>query len=74
MSDDYGYAAALHRLDDDLVLRGLSQNTRASFLTHVRLFFAFCQWPVDQLTTEDIRRFLTFLIAERRVAPATANV
>lgn len=74
VSDDYGYAAALHRLDDDLVLRGLSQNTRASYLTHVRLFFAFCQRPVDQLTTEDIRRFLTFLITERRVAPATANV
>lgn len=74
VSDDYGYDEALHRMDDDLVLRGLSENTRASYLTHVRLFFAFCQRPIDQLTTEDIRRFLTFLITERRVAPATANV
>lgn len=74
MSDDYGYAAVLRRLDEDLVLRGLSQNTRDSYLTHVRLFFEFCQCPVDQLTTEDIRRFLTYLITKRQVAPATANV
>ena len=74
VSDDYEYAAVLHRMDEDLVLRGLSQNTRDSYLPHVRLFFEFCQRPVDQLTTEDIRRFLTFLITERQGAPATANI
>ena len=71
---DGGQVALLQRMDADLVLRGLSSNTRASYLTHARLFLEFCERPVDALTTEDIRRFLTFLLTERRVTPATANV
>ena len=74
MGVDGGHVALLQRMDADLVLRGLSSNTRASYLTHARLFLEFCERPVDALTTEDIRRFLTFLLTERRVAPATANV
>lgn len=71
---DGGQVALLQRMDADLVLRGLSSNTRASYLTHARLFLEFCERPVEALTTEDIRRFLTFLLTERRVTPATANV
>lgn len=71
---DGGQVALLQRMDADLVLRGLSSNTRASYLTHARLFLEFCERPVAALTTEDIRRFLTFLLTERRVTPATANV
>lgn len=71
---DGGHAALLQRMDEDLVLRGLSANTRESYLTHARLFLEFCHRPADALTTEDIRRFLRFLLAERGVAASTANV
>ena len=74
VGDEHGYAATLRRMDEDLVVRGLPHNTRDSYLPHVRLFFDFCQRPVNQLTTEDIRRFLTFLITEQQAAPATANI
>lgn len=68
------HAAILQRMDEDLVLRGLSANTRESYQTHARLFLAFCGRPVDVLGTEDIRKFLTFLLAEEHLRPATVNV
>lgn len=66
--------AILERMRDDLTLRGLSANTRDSYLTHARLFLEFCDRPVDALTTEDIRRFLRRLLTERGVTASTANV
>jgi site-specific recombinase XerD len=71
---DGGHAALLPRMDEDLALRGLSANTRESYLTHARLFLEFCHRPADALTTEDIRRCLRLLLAERGVAASTANV
>jgi site-specific recombinase XerD len=68
------HAGILRRMDEDLVLRGLSENTRESYQTHARLFLAFCGGPVDALGTEDIRRFLTFLLTEEHLSPATVNV
>ena len=71
---DGGHAALLQRMDEDLVLRGVASNTRMSYLRHARLFLERCDRPVEALTTEDIRRFLRFLLTERGVAGSTANV
>lgn len=74
MGVDDGPAAILARMRDDLTFRGLSANTREGYLTHARLFLEFCDRPIDALTTEDIRRFLHFLLTERGVTASTANV
>ncbi len=74
MELDAEHAAILRRMDEDLVLRGLSGNTRESYHTHARLFLTFCGHPVDSLGTEDIRRFLTFLLTEKHLNPVTVNV
>ena len=68
------YTDILHRMRDDLVLRGLSPRTVDSYLTHARLFLAWCARPTDTLDTEDIRRFLAALIAEHDLAPSTVNI
>ena len=73
VGDDGGHAALLRRMDEDLVLRGRSQNTRDSSLPHARLFLDFCDRPVDQLDTDDIRRFLAFLITEQHLTASTVN-
>lgn len=65
----------LRRLAEDIRLRGLSPNTLESYTTHARIFLEFCgHRPIDQLNTEDIRRFLLHLIHEKKVSPGTVNV
>ena len=68
------HADVLDRMHDDLVLRGMSPHTLASYLTHARLFLAWSARPVDALGPDDIRRFLAALITEHQLAPATVNV
>ncbi|MDA8206678.1 MAG: tyrosine-type recombinase/integrase [Thermaerobacter sp.] len=68
------YASVLDRLQDDLVLRQLSPHTVSSYLTHVRLFLTWAARPVDALNTDDIRRFLVFLVRDQQLAPGTVNV
>ena len=64
----------LQRMTEDIRLRGLSPNTLDSYLRATRIFLEFCQRPVDQLNDQDIRRFLVFLIHEKKLSPATVNV
>ena len=64
----------LHRMTEDLQPRGLSPNTQESYLRAARIFLEFCECPVDQLNDQDIRRFLVFLIREKKLSPATVNV
>ena len=68
------YADILRRMRDDLILRKLSPHTVASYLTHARLFLAWCARPADALDTDDIRRFLVALITEYHLAASTVNV
>ncbi len=73
MDNPVSYEAVLARMQEDLVLRGLSVNTLDSYLRSVRIFLAFTGQPIDLLDTPHIRQFLTHLIREKHVAPATVN-
>ncbi|MCI0184217.1 site-specific integrase [Sulfoacidibacillus ferrooxidans] len=65
----------LKRLAEDIQLRGLSPNTLESYTTHAKIFLEFCgHQSIDQLNTEDIRRFLLQLIHEKKVSSGTVNV
>jgi integrase/recombinase XerD len=63
----------LSRLREDILLRGLSKNTLESYTMNVRLFLMYCNRPVDELGAEDIRRFLQYLINEKKSSPTTVN-
>jgi integrase/recombinase XerD len=63
----------LSRLREDILLRGLSKNTLESYTLNVRLFLTYCNRPVDELGAEDIRRFLQYLIHEKKSSPGTVN-
>lgn len=65
----------LRRMTEDIRLRGLSPNTLVSYTSHARIFLEFSgHRPVEQLDAEDIRRFLSHLIHEKKVSPTTVNV
>lgn len=64
---------ALLRMKEDILFRGLSQNTLVSYLLNARIFLEYCNRPVDQLNEHDIRNFLYYLINDKKVMPQTVN-
>lgn len=63
----------LQRLKEDILLRGLSKHTMASYMLNTRIFLEYCNRPVEQLNEHDIRDFLYHLIKEKKVKPQTVN-
>ncbi|QSO45448.1 tyrosine-type recombinase/integrase [Alicyclobacillus mengziensis] len=64
----------LRRMEEDIQLRGLSPKTLEVYVSHARIFLDYCHRPVDDLDTEDIRRFLTHLIREKNLSAKTVNI
>ncbi len=64
----------LKRLDTDLSLRGLSENTRQSYTQSVRRFLDFCGTkPAEDLNEQDARDFLIHLMRDGGVSEGTIN-
>ena len=61
------------RMDADLRLRGLSENTRRLYLRCARDFAAYCGRSPAVVGTEEVRAFLRHLVDSRR-APSTCGV
>ncbi|MCL2337712.1 MAG: tyrosine-type recombinase/integrase [Firmicutes bacterium] len=60
-------------MGDDIRLRNLAESTYKNYTRNVRKFFAFCKRPIDELDETDIRRFLKYLINEKKLAPRSVN-
>ncbi|MBC7170868.1 MAG: site-specific integrase [Polyangiaceae bacterium] len=58
----------------DLALRGLSKNTRETYVRYARQFVAFHKRSPRQLGPEDVRRWLLHLRRERGLSARTVNV
>ncbi|MDQ8739307.1 site-specific integrase [Paenibacillus sp. LHD-38] len=63
----------LSRLREDILLRGLSKGILETYTLNVRIFLTYCNRPVDELDVEDIRKFLQYLIHEKKSLPGTVN-
>ena len=63
----------LLRMKEDILLRGLSKNTLESYITNARIFLDYCNRPAEQLNEHDIRKFLGYLINEKKAMPGTVN-
>ena len=63
----------LLRMREDILLRGLSENTMLSYMLNARIFLEYCNRPAEQLNEHDIRNFLYYLIKEKKVMPQTVN-
>lgn len=63
----------LLRMKEDILLRGLSNNTLESYTLSARIFLEYCNRPAEQLNEHDIRNFLWYLISEKKVSPSTVN-
>lgn len=64
---------ALEKMWEDIRLRGLSESTYQNYTRDVRKFISFCNLPIESLDERDVRRFLNYLITEKKLAPRTIN-
>jgi integrase/recombinase XerD len=62
------------KMEQDLVLLGRSAATRESYLAHARAFVKYLGRSPTTASTGDVRRWLLYLLQEKRSKPATVNV
>ena len=64
---------AMQTLEQDIILRGLTESTRKSYLTYTQKFLDYCDKPINKLNEKHVRAFLTYLKEERHYASQTIN-
>lgn len=64
---------AIQKMGEDIRFRNLSESTYRNYTRNVRKFLAFCQKPLEELDENDVRRFLHYLIEEKKLEPSSAN-
>ena len=62
------------RMDQDMVLRGMSARTRESYLSAVAAMAKFYRRSPDQIEEEEVQRYLLHLIEERKLAWSSCNM
>jgi integrase/recombinase XerD len=62
------------RMEQDLILRGLTENTRRAYLGAVKGLARYYHRPPDQLTDAEVRAYLLYLIRERKLAVASCRL
>jgi site-specific recombinase XerD len=63
----------LLKMQEDIELRGLSKNTLESYTLNASIFLKYCNRPVELLNEYDIRKFLCYLIKEKKLSPGSVN-
>jgi site-specific recombinase XerD len=64
---------ALQQLEANINLRGLSSNTANDYVKRTGIFLRWADKPAESLGEQDIAKFLTYLINERKLKPGTVN-
>lgn len=62
------------KMENDLVLRGLSPATQEAYLRCAKAFIAHYRCAPEMLSTEHVKQWLLYLLKERKRKPATVNV
>ena len=62
------------RMEQDLALRGMSEQTRVGYVRYARMFVAHFGCSADQLGTEHVRTWVLWLLKVKKSDPATVNV
>ena len=63
----------LQQLETDTKLRGLSPKTTDEYVKRTSFFLQWVNKPAEEVAEQDIARFLTYLIDERKLTPASVN-
>ena len=65
---------SLLQLDTELKLRGFSHNTIKAYVIHNQKFLEFIKKNISEITDNDIKSYLVFLISDQKLKPASVNL
>jgi len=63
--------SVLDRMESDLKLKRLSEQTRAEYLRCATAFVEFLDQPVEKLGEDDVRKYLLHLVEVRKLSPSS---
>jgi len=63
-----------YRMRVDMRLRGMADSTQDSYLRYARKFIEFCDKPAQDLDELDVRRYLLYLLYEKKLEKTTINL
>lgn len=64
----------LKKLETELKLRGFSSKTVSSYLFHNKKFLEFTKKNSNEVTQDDIKSYLSYLISEKKLKPSSVNL
>ena len=62
------------QMDDDMVVRGMAQRTRETYLSAVAAMAKYYQRSPEQVNEVEVQRYLLHLIQERKFAWSSCNI
>jgi integrase/recombinase XerD len=64
----------MKRFETDLRLKGLSETTLKTYGLHLNLFLDSCSKEIESIVEEDVKDYLSFLIAEKKYKAKSLNL
>lgn len=64
----------LEKMLEDMSYRGYTKNTKDTYIGNVKVFMRYYTKPIEELTEEDILRFMKYLSEERKLKNRTVNI
>ena len=62
------------QMDDDMVVRGMAERTRETYLSAVAAMAKFYRRSPDEVNEGEVQRYLLHLIPERKLAWSSCNI
>jgi integrase/recombinase XerD len=66
-------AKILAKMDEELILRGYSISTRKNYLGHAKRFLGYHSKNYEQLTNNDLKSYLVYLLDQKSASHSFAN-
>ena len=64
---------AMQKMWADIRLRGLSESTFKNYTRNIQKFLEYCNRPIEELDETHVRRFLEYLIVDKKLSPRSVN-
>ncbi|WP_024293676.1 tyrosine-type recombinase/integrase [Lacrimispora indolis] len=63
----------LQKLEEEIYLRGFSPHTQEEYIIRAKSFMLYADRPLEELTEQDIRAFLIYLLNVKKLSAASVN-
>ena len=64
----------LKRLSEDMTFRAYTSSTKANYTGKIKIFMKYLKKPVEEVTEEDIRNFMKYLMYDKKLKNRSVNI